>query len=213
MQHGGLSAMEQEPLPEMVGQAIRSLAASDRDAHGAAYDLLSRATAEQVGWADQAWRELKPLLRSKDNRVRSIAGQIMCNVARSASASLVKDDLDELVVITHDERFVTARHVLQGLWKVGRGDIDLRHRLLDRLHRRFLAAGSEKNGTLVRYDIFCALRALFDATGDEAVIAVATTLAAAEQDGKYRKKYLGAWRGIDLMTSEVGKAEPPTKSA
>jgi hypothetical protein len=36
---------------------------------------------------------------------------------------------------------------------------------------------------------------LFDATGDESAKIVAMTLADTEQDTKYRKKYLGAWRG------------------
>jgi hypothetical protein len=75
-------------------------------------------------------------------------------------------------------------------------DPDLRHKLLQRFSERFEAGGSEKNGTLVRYDILCAMRSLFDATGDTSVKAAAMTLAATEQDGKYRKKYLGAWRAV-----------------
>jgi len=187
--------MTQEPLPEAIEQAIRSLASGNRDCHGPAYELLRKATEEEVRWADKAWNEMKPLLRSKDNRVRSIAGQVMCNLSCSASTSLVHRDLEELVSITHDERCVTARHVLQKLWKLGSSDADLRSMLLARLSERFDAAGGEKNGTLVRYDILCALRSLFDATGDESAKIVAMTLADTEQDTKYRKKYLGAWRG------------------
>jgi hypothetical protein len=187
--------MTLDSLPEAVEQAVRRLASGDREAQGASYEVLIAATTDKVSWADAGWRELMPLLRHKDNRVRSIAGQVLCNLARSASTSLVDHDLVALVSVTRDERFVTARHVLLGLWKLGLEDIDLRRELIDRLCERFRSGGEEKNGALVRYDILCALRSLFEATGDDSVKAAAMALILTEQDDKYRKKYSGAWRG------------------
>jgi hypothetical protein len=187
--------MEKEPLPVAVQEAIRSLASGDRSAQGASYQTLSDATAEKVGWADYAWEGLRPLLSHKDNRVRSIAGQALCNLARSASPGLVERDLDGLISVTRDARFVTARHVLLGIWKLGLQEHQLRRKLLKKLTERFRFADAEKNGALVRYDLLCALRRLFDATGDESVKAEAIALIPSEQSEKYRKKYAMAWRG------------------
>lgn len=186
--------MALEPLPENIDQAIRDLASGKRDTQGAIYELLLAASDRKVAWADRAWRELTPLLRHRDNRVRSIAGQVLCNIARSASSVLVEQDLDALVSITHDERFVTARHVLLRLWKTGLEDPALRAKLVGRLAERFASSEGEKNGTLVRHDIVRTLRSLFDVTDDAAVKATAMALISSERDDKYRRKYAGVWR-------------------
>ena len=173
---------------------IDRLASGDRAVQGSSYTFLGSAVAGKVGWADAAWNKLKPLLRHRDNRVRSIAGQILCSLAQSASHSLVERGLDELMSVTHDERFVTARHVLLALWKVGVRGPELRHKLLDGLSERFRSSAGEKNCTLVRYDIVCTMRRLYDGTGDEAVRTRAMALIPTEDDVKYRKKYATAWR-------------------
>jgi hypothetical protein len=187
--------MTKDAIPAAVEQAIRSLSSGGREGQGASFETLREATAGKVGWADRAWDTLMPLLQHKDNRVRSIAGQTLCNLARSASTGPVERDFDALMAATHDERFVTARHVLLALWKVGMAGPELRARLLNGYSERFRSSAEEKNGTLVRYDILCAMRSLYDETGDEAVKAAAMTLISIEQDDKYRKKYAGAWRG------------------
>lgn len=181
-------------IPPDVEHALDCLASGDRALQGKSYAVLSEAVARKVGWADPAWDKLKPLLRHKDNRIRSIAGQALCGLAPSASHSLVERDLDELVAVTRDERFVTARHVLLALWKVGVGSHALRRKLLEGLSERFGSSADEKNRTLVRYDIVCTMRRLFDETGDETVKSGAMALIATEEDLKYRKKYAAAWR-------------------
>jgi len=97
--------------------------------------------------------------------------------------------------VTHDPRFVTARHTLQNVWKVGLAGTKQRRLVLNALAARFEDASTEKNCTLVRYDIEVGLRHLFDATSDAAVRKLALELAKRETDLKYQKKYLGAWRG------------------
>lgn len=181
-------------LPSEVEHAINRLASGDRAVQGASYALLNDAVAGKVGWADAAWNKLRPLLCHKDNRVRSIAGQILCSLASSASHRLVERSLDELMTVTRDERFVTARHVLLALWKVGVGNTDLRRKLLDRLSERFRLSAGERNSTLVRYDIARTMRRLFDETGHEVVRSEAMALISTEEDVKYRKKFTTAWR-------------------
>lgn len=69
-----------------------------------------------------------------------------------------------------------------------------RQMLLDGLADRFADCVSEKNCTLIRYDIVVGLRRLYDETGDRAIRVVAEGLIESEPDEKYRKKYSSEWR-------------------
>ena len=96
--------------------------------------------------------------------------------------------------MTRDERFVTARHCLQSLWKVGVAGAAQRQRYLAGMEQRFNECSAEKNGTLIRFDIAQSLRNVYDATADEAVKVQALALIETEGDLKYRKKYAGLWK-------------------
>ena len=80
--------------------------------------------------------------------------------------------------MTKDERFVTARHCMQSLWKVGVIGRDPQNRLIDGLAVRFTECAVEKNRTLIR---------------DESIRLQAQAWIATEPDGKYRKKYSTVW--------------------
>jgi hypothetical protein len=69
-----------------------------------------------------------------------------------------------------------------------------RKALVEGLTGRFKECVSEKNCTLIRYDILESLRRIYDTVRDEAVRTTAFALIALEQDQKYRKKYLTLWR-------------------
>jgi hypothetical protein len=105
-------------------------------------------------------------------------------------------DFDSLLAVTKDERFVTARHCLQNLWKVGLAGNPQQELVVKSLEKRFHECISEKNCTLIRYDIIVDLRQLYDAVGDEPVKAKALELIEAEADLKYRKKYAGVWKSV-----------------
>jgi hypothetical protein len=138
-----------------------------------------------------------PLLRHGDNRVRSIAGQFLNALAAAgASPETVLGGLDALVSVTRDDRFVTARHVLGSLWKVGLQDGEVRHRLLAKLAQRYRTAVDGKNAALIRYDIVCCLRRLFDETGDGTVRSKAAALIADESDTKNAQKMRAVWRDL-----------------
>jgi HEAT repeat protein len=187
--------MSGEPVPNEVAQSIDALVNRHPASRADAFPKLLRATEMKVGWADLVWKDLLTLLDDEDNHIRSIAGQVLCNLAKSTKADTVLGDLDKLAAVTRDKRFVTARHVLQSLWKVGLATQDVRNAVVDRLVQRFETATGEKNSTLIRYDILCAMRSLFAATGDDGIRAVALALIPTEQDEKYRKKYESVWRG------------------
>jgi hypothetical protein len=186
--------MDSSLFPPEIAETIGVLASGDRDAQGRCFEVLVTSLTPDTAWADAAWRQIVPLLRHSDNRVRSISGQALCALAPAASWKLISRDLEAFLNATHDEHFVTARHVLLALWQLGTGDARLRAMLTARLCERFKSCESERNATLIRYDIQCVLRRLADATADESIMVAADSLIEIETDPKYQKKYAGVWR-------------------
>jgi len=133
-------------------------------------------------------------LTHKDNHVRAIAAQVLCNLARSDPENRMLKDFDALLAVTKDERFVTARHCLQALWKVGAAGKQQQTKLVDGLAGRFEECITEKNSTLIRYDIIQGLKNLYTEVKDEKVREKALELIETEEDIKYRKKYARLWR-------------------
>jgi hypothetical protein len=133
-------------------------------------------------------------LTHKDNHLRSIAAQLLCNLAGSDPEERMLKDFDVLLAVTRDERFVTARHCLLSLWKVGAAGKKQQKAVVDGLARRFEDCRAEKNGTLIRFDIIQGLRKLYDAVKDESIRTSALGLIETEVDLKYRKKYAGVWK-------------------
>jgi hypothetical protein len=102
-------------LRPTIAEAIAQLALGDRKVHGRCYEILVTSMKPEPTWADSSWRQIEQMLRPKDNRVRSIAGQAMCTLAPAASRKQITRDLDGLIDATKDQNFVTARHVLLAL--------------------------------------------------------------------------------------------------
>jgi hypothetical protein len=160
----------------------------------AALTQLLHATEAPVAWAYDVWDDLVARLRHADNHQRAIAAQLLANLAVSDPEQRMLRDLDALFAVTHDPKFVTARHTLQSLWRVGIAGEPQRSALIERLVDRFHNCAGEKNATLIRYDIVEGLRKLYDREHDAAVREAALTLIAAEPDEKYRKKYAALWK-------------------
>ena len=173
---------------------FQNLHAADRHVQGASYAYLLEATRKPVDWAYEAWDELLEALSHKDNRVRSIAAQLLCNLAKSDPRERILKDFSKLLTATKDPQFVTARHTLQALWHVGLVGKKQQAKVVTGLSGRFRECAAEKNGTLIRYDIVQGLRRLYDAASDEGIRKRAFALIATEKDLKYRKKYSSLWR-------------------
>ncbi len=152
------------------------------------------ATETPVGWAYSVWPEVVANLGHRDNHNRAIAAQLLANLARSDPEQRILADLEAIVAVTHDERFVTARHALQSMWKIGLAGEPQRARFLEVMERRFMDAAADRNTTLIRFDIVESLRRLHDATGADDVRALALDLIGREEDQKYQKKYAATWR-------------------
>ena len=59
---------------------------------------------------------------------------------------------------------------------------------------RFQECITEKNCTLIRYDVIQGLRNLYDEVKDEKIKEKALALIETEEDTKYRKKYAAVWK-------------------
>jgi hypothetical protein len=104
------------------------------------------------------------------------------------------NDFGALLAVTRDKKFVTARHCLQALWKVGTAGAQQQQIVVDSLAKRFSDCIAEKNCTLIRFDIMQGLKQLYDEVNDGKIREQALALIATEQDEKYRKKYASVWK-------------------
>lgn len=181
-------------MDETTRANLNNMRSDDRDLQNQAFFAVLAATDQPVGWAYEVWDDLVRGLSDRDNHVRAISAQVLCNLAKSDPDGRMLRDFEALLAVTKDERFVTARHCMQALWKVGVMGEPQRKLLVEGLERRFNECISEKNCTLIRYDIIESLRNVYDSVGDEAIRQKALALIETEADLKYRKKYAGVWK-------------------
>lgn len=190
----GLSFAQPNPaVATVVPSNFDDLWCGDRGRQGTAFQQILDQTSQLVDWAYEVWYELLAQLTDKNNRNRSIAAQVLCNLAKSDPSNRMLRDLPALFDVVTDERFVTARHALQAMWKVGCVGQTHRDLLLAVLEKRFSDCATHKNCTLIRYDIIVCLRKLFDAVQDESIRTRTKALIELESDPKYRKKYSTLW--------------------
>jgi hypothetical protein len=172
-----------------------NLHSEDGDLRYTAYMDLMQATEQPVDWAYEVWDELLEMLRDPNNHRRAIASQLLSNLAsKSDPQCRMLKDFDKVLAVTHDKMFVTARHTLQSLWKVGAAGKQQQKLVVKRLAGRFQDCAAEKNCTLIRYDIIVDLGQLYDAVRDEGIKRTALALIETEPDLKYRKKYATVWK-------------------
>ena len=172
---------------------LANLRSEDRDLQNQAFIFILEQTEKPVDWAYEVWDELVQGLRHKDNHVRAISAQVLANLAKSDPENWMRKDFPALMAVTKDEKFVTARHTLQSIWKVGR-EKKMRNTVVEALANWFRDCKMEKNWTLIRYDIIQDLRNLYDAVGEESIKQTALELIETEEDLKYKKKYASVWR-------------------
>lgn len=182
-----------QPVP--YHQLLDDLRSSSQDRQNQAFHALLKASDTPVDWAYEVWDDLLRTLVDGDNRQRAIAAQLLSNLAKSDPKQRMLRDVAALLRVTKDERFVTARHCLQSLWKVGVAGEPQRKALLKGLADRFHECAAEKNCTLIRYDILVVLRRVYDVVNeDDNIRSIAERLIAAEADAKYQKRYASVWR-------------------
>ncbi|HUE98087.1 MAG TPA: hypothetical protein VMN99_02465 [Anaerolineales bacterium] len=172
---------------------LDNLRSEDRELQNEAFFHIFQETEKPVDWAYEVWDQLMEGLRHKDNHVRAISAQILANLAKSDPKNRMQKDFSALMAVTKDEKFVTARHTLQSIWKVGI-EKKMQKTVVDALADRFRNCTAEKNWTLIRYDIIRDFRNLYDELKDEKIKQKALELIETEEDVKYKKKYAGVWK-------------------
>jgi hypothetical protein len=181
-------------MDENTRTNLDKLYSEDKEVQNTAFFAILEATNQPVDWAYDVWDAMLADLRYKDNHRRAIAAQVLCNLAKSDPAKRMLKDLDALLAVTKDERFVTARHCMQALWKVGVAGKEQQRKVMDGLERRFNECSTEKNCTLIRYDIMQSMRNIYDEVHDDTIKQKALALIETETDAKYRKKYASVWK-------------------
>jgi len=182
-------------MDELTRKHVQNLhITDDPDTRYESYKYMLAVTQEPVQWSYEIWDEMLTMLKAGDNHQRSIAAQLLSALAKSDPEKRMIKDVEQIFTVTHDEKFVTARHALQSLWKIAIVSPELLKIITDRLAQRYNNAMSEKNGTLVRSDIIELFKKIYDKTQDEKVKHHALSLIEKEEDPKYRKKYLGFWK-------------------
>jgi hypothetical protein len=181
-------------MNEPIRTSMNQIRSQDKAIQNQAFTDLLQATDKPVDWAYDVWDELLEDLMHRDNHVRAISAQVLCNLAKSDPKNRMLKDFEKLLAVTRDERFVTARHCLQSLWKIGVAGKKQQKVYMDGLEHRYMECVSEKNCTLIRYDILQSFRNVFDVVQDEKIREKALELIPMEEDTKYRKKYSSLWR-------------------
>lgn len=181
-------------MDKSIRTQIDNIRSENGDAQNKAFTQVIHLTDNPVNWAYEVWDEMIDGLTHKDNHVRAISAQVLSNLAKSDPKNRMLKDFDKLLAVTKDERFVTARHCLQSLWKVGVVGKKQQKFYMDGLEGRFKECSSEKNCTLIRYDILQSFRNVYDEVKDEKIRAKALELIETEEDLKYRKKYSTLWK-------------------
>jgi hypothetical protein len=173
---------------------MEALWSGDSERRYQAFLCILQVTEKQVDWAYEVWDDVVAKLDHRHNHVRAIAAQLLCNLTKSDPQHRILKDFPALLAVTRDKRFVTARHCLQAIWKVGTAGTEQQELVIAGLADRFRECASEKNVTLIRYDIIQGLWKLYEKVKDDSIREQALCLIETEDNIKYRKKYARVWR-------------------
>ena len=182
-------------MDKLTRTHLDHIRSKDKELQNKAFFYVLNVTEKPVDWAYDVWDEMVAGLSHKDNHVRAIAAQVLCNLAKSDPKERILHDLPALLEVTKDDRFVTARHCMQALWKVGVAGKKQHKAYMEGLERRFQECLNEKNTTLIRYDILQSMRNVYNVVKDEKIRKKDMELIELEEDPKYRAKYATLWRG------------------
>lgn len=181
-------------MDSVIKTYFENLEAKDKDLQFEAFNNIKAAIEEEVDWAYEVWDQLKDWLTDPDNHRRSRAAQFLSGLAISDPEKRMLNDFPALWEVTKDSKFVTARHSLQSIWKVGLAGKEQKDLVITHIIDRFRNGAGEKHYTLIRFDMIQGLRNLHDELKDEAIRQTALELIETEEDTKYRKKYLSVWK-------------------
>lgn len=119
------------------------------------YHDLMQLTEEKVAESQQLWKQATEYAQHKNNHLRSIGGQLICRlVVYNDESNTFFEHEAILKAVTHDEKFVTTRHTIRSLWYISLGSDAHFKWYIEYLKCRLIESFSEKNGTMIRTDLF-----------------------------------------------------------
>ncbi|MGB7999306.1 MAG: hypothetical protein WCF60_04305, partial [Anaerobacillus sp.] len=145
-------------MNDAIQKHFEDLEAKDRDVQYNAFLALLEAMNEEVEWSYEVWDDLVEGLTSSNNHTRSRYAQFISRLAISDPEKRILTDFPALWEVTKDPKFVTARHSLQSIWRVGLAGTAQKEMVIVHLVDRFHACSDEKNYTLIRSDILQSMR-------------------------------------------------------
>jgi hypothetical protein len=172
-----------------VKETFSHLGSTDDKIRMQALQTILALTEVKVDWACEVWEDLLARLNHENSYQRSIAIMLLCNLAKSDRENRLGGSLNQLLAHTKDEKFITSRQCIQNLWKAAAADQANRGKVLKHLEKRFKECAGEKHANLLRQDIIQSIKSLYVMDKDEALIDMAQSLIAGEEDEKNRKKY------------------------
>ena len=181
-------------MDNIMKSHFENLEAKDKHVQYEAFLSIIAATEAEVDWAYDVWDQLVEWLTDTDNHRRARAGQFLAALAISDPEARMLNDFPALWEVTYDPKFVTARHTLQSIWKVGLAGQAQKEMVLNQIADRFQNGADEKHYTLIRFDMIQGLKNLYDRIRDESIKQKAMDLIEVEEDAKYRKKYMSVWK-------------------
>ena len=181
-------------MEQQIQSLFDDLEGEDKDKQYSAFMSIMEKVESEVNWAYEVWDMLLAWLKDKDNHRRARAAQFLAGLAISDPEQRILRDFPLLWEVTKDEKFVTARHCLQSIWRVGLAGQAQKELVMGHLVSRFQTCTDEKHPTLIRYDIQQGFRQLYDATNDGSIKDTALELIEIEEDAKYVKKYKSVWK-------------------
>ncbi|KAA0964873.1 hypothetical protein FQ087_00645 [Sporosarcina sp. ANT_H38] len=181
-------------MDSVIKSYFEDLEAKDKDVQIEAFNNIKAAINEEVDWAYEVWDQLKEWLTDADNHRRSRAAQFLAGLAKSDPEKRILGDFPALWEVTKDPKFVTARHSLQSIWRVGLAGKEQKEMVINHIVNRFQDGAHEKHYTLIRFDMIQGLKNLYDELKEEEIKQLSMDLIETEEDIKYRKKYKTVWK-------------------
>lgn len=181
-------------------ESFRAIFSSGKAPDPVEYEPFLVSLESPVDWAYELWSPILQAFTSPDNHLRSLAGQAFCRLALSDPEGRFAQDLEALLTLTCDSRFVTARHVIQSLWRIGLGGELHRKLLLTVVRRRWSLTMAEKNSNLVQSDLIGVLGTLYSRGSNRELENLAQELINSITDSVQHKKLLAAWKKTSRPT-------------
>ncbi len=160
------------------------------------YLTLLTITEEPVAWTYEILDELFETLRHKDAYIRSIAGQLIANLAKSDPDKKLFEKIHLLFEASKDKKSLKSRNILLSLWKVGIVSAEHKEKIIEWFEKQYQACSKDKNRESIRFDIVCGLRKMYDDCREPSIQTKAMELINLEQDQRAKLKYLSVWRDV-----------------